>query len=177
MTKITKQLLLSNGYWVLNKEIVKAFGVETALLLSVFSEAESMLADEDGWFYQTSSTIEEISGLTNHKQTKAINDLINKGILIQENRGLPCKRYFKISYENIENLVFKNFKNCISKNLKTSIQNFSNNKESINKEHKDKESINKKNTNKNNSNSAQKQKATQDNFMDELDDVFDTYSE
>lgn len=138
-----KQLLKSNSFFVLNKQLVKALGIETAFLLSVLAEAEEQLADDDGWFYQTSSTIEEITGLSNHKQTLAIEKLVQLEILEQKNMGIPCKRYFKISFEKIENLVFKNFENCTSKNLKTSLQKISNNKEhnikNIDKEHNIKE--------------------------------------
>ncbi len=131
MSHLIKQLLLSNAYWVLNKEIVKTLGLEPAFILGVFADGESTLADENGWFYQTSSTITELTGMTNHKQSQAISKLIEIGVLSQENRGIPCKRYFKINYENLEKLVLKNFENCSSKNLNTSIQKISNNKESI----------------------------------------------
>jgi hypothetical protein len=136
---MVKELLLSNGFWVLNKLIVKEYGIETALILTVMAEAESMLADDEGWFYQTAETIEEMTGLSNHKQTLAIKQLIKLGVLEQKNKGIPMKRYFKLNFETIENQVFKKFENYNSKNLKTSIQNFSNNKELTNKE------LNKKN--------------------------------
>ncbi len=56
---LAKQLLLSGNYWSINKDIAKLCGVETALLLIVLAEAENMLSDVDGWFYQTVETIEE----------------------------------------------------------------------------------------------------------------------
>lgn len=143
MSHLVKQVLLSNAYWVLNKEVVKKLGLESAFILGVFADGESTLADENGWFYQTSATITELTGLTNHKQSQAISKLVEIGVLSQENRGVPCKRFFKINYENLEKLVFKNFENYSSKNLNTSIQKISNNKESIikkvSKESKDKD--------------------------------------
>ena len=92
-----KELLISDNYWVLNKTIVKEFGIDTAFILSILAEAEKMLADEDGWFYQTAETIEEITGLSNHKQTICLNSLKEKGVLEQKNKGIPMKRYFKIN--------------------------------------------------------------------------------
>lgn len=130
MSNLVKQLLLSNAYWVINKQIVKTIGLEPAFLLGVFAEGETVLADDDGWFYQTSAKITELTGMSNHKQANAINKLIELGVLMQENRDVPCKRYFKINYDNIEKLVFKNFENWNLKNLKTSFQKISNNKES-----------------------------------------------
>ena len=145
-----KYLLMSSNYFVLNKNLVKILGIETAFFLSVLVEADEMLADDDGWFYQTSPNIEEITGLSNHKQNKCIEQLISLGVLLQENKGMPMKRYFKLNYEkvleilntSIENISkqgFKNFKSKDSKNLKPCIEKISNNKEininNINKEH------------------------------------------
>ena len=138
-----KQLLMSSNYFILNKQLVKALGIETAFLLSALVEADDQLADEEGWFYQTSKTIEDITGLSNYKQSLGIEKLIDLGILEQINKGIPMKRYFKISYENIQKLLFKKFENCTSKNLKTSSQKILKNKElninNIDKELRDKE--------------------------------------
>lgn len=138
-----KQLLMSSNYFILNKQLVKALGIETAFLLSALVEADDQLADEEGWFYQTSKTIEDITGLSNYKQSLGIEKLIDLGILEQINKGIPMKRYFKISYEKIQKLLFKKFENCTSKNLKTSSQKISKNKElninNIDKKLRDKE--------------------------------------
>lgn len=138
-----KQLLMSSNYFILNKQLVKSLGIETAFLLSALVEADDQLADEEGWFYQTSKTIEDITGLSNYKQSLGIEKLIDLGILEQINKGIPMKRYFKISYEKIQKLLFKKFENCTSKNLKTSSQKISKNKElninNIDKKLRDKE--------------------------------------
>ena len=102
-----KQLLMSSNYYTLNKQIVKTLGIEPAFLLTILIEASDGLADDEGWFYQTIETLEELTGLSRHKQNKIIQDLIEAKILIQENRGTPCRRFFKISFQEIENLVFK----------------------------------------------------------------------
>ena len=148
-----KQLLMSSNYYTLNKQIVKALGIEPAFLLTILIEASDGLADDEGWFYQTIETLEELTGLSRHKQNKMIQDLIETNILIQENRGTPCRRFFKISFQEIENLVFKktetsllkidkldckNFTNYSVKNSQTSLSKINNNKEhninNINKE-------------------------------------------
>lgn len=105
--KTFKQLLMSSNYYTLNKQIVKTLGIEPAFLLTILIEASDGLADDEGWFYQTIETLEELTGLSRHKQNKIIQDLIEASILIQENRGTPCRRFFKISFQEIENLVFK----------------------------------------------------------------------
>ena len=139
-----KQLLMSSNYYTLNKQIVKALGIEPAFLLTILIEASDGLADDEGWFYQTIETLEELTGLSRHKQNKIIQDLIEAKILIQENRGTPCRRYFKISFQEIENLVFKKTEtsllkidkldckkltNYSVKNSQTSLSKINNNKE------------------------------------------------
>lgn len=146
-----KQLLMSSSYFVLNKQIVKAIGIESGFLLTTLIEASDGLANEDGWFYKTAPSLEEETGLSNHKQSKIIEELTKLGILEQENKGMPMKRYFRINFQKIEELVFKKdlknsntsikenekqgFKNFESKDLKNSnacIEKISNNKEYIN---------------------------------------------
>ncbi|WP_336154728.1 hypothetical protein [Fusobacterium polymorphum] len=148
-----KQLLMSSNYYTLNKQIVKALGIEPTFLLTILIEASDGLADDEGWFYQTIETLEELTGLSRHKQNKIIQDLIETNILIQENRGTPCRRFFKISFQEIENLVFKKTEtsllkidkldckkltNYSVKNSQTSLLKIDNNKEhninNINKE-------------------------------------------
>ena len=105
---IVQQLLMSSNYWTLNKTVVSIFGIETALLLTVFAEAENMMADKDGWFYQTTSTVEKITTLTRHNQDKSIKELEDTGILIKEVRGMPAKKYFKIDYKALNDKIVEN---------------------------------------------------------------------
>lgn len=147
-----KQLLMSSSYFVLNKQIVKAIGIESGFLLTTLIEASDGLANDEGWFYKTAPSLEEETGLSNHKQSKIIEELTKLGILEQENKGMPMKRYFRINFNKIEELVFKiqdlkkskpsneeiekqGFKDFESKDLKISnacIEKISNNKEYIN---------------------------------------------
>lgn len=112
--KTFKQLLMSSNYYTLNKQIVKSLGIESAFLLTILIEASDGLADDEGWFYQTIEKIGELTGIGRHKQDKIIKDLIELKILEQKNKGVPCKRYFKINYSMIENLVFFNPQTSLS---------------------------------------------------------------
>lgn len=116
--KTFKQLLMSSNYYTLNKQIVKKLGIESAFLLTILIEASDGLADNEGWFYQTIEKIGELTGLGRHKQDKIIKELIDLKILEQKNKGVPCKRYFKVNYEMIENLVFQNQQSSLSENGK-----------------------------------------------------------
>jgi len=128
-----KELLLSNNYWVLNKRIVKSFGALTALFLTALAEAEDMFADEDGWFFQTIEEIENLTGISKYSQDKIISELKKQGILNQKVRGIPAKRYFKLSYEKIENSIFRNQQTSFPKS-ENYFAEIGNNKEHINKE-------------------------------------------
>ena len=121
-----KQLLMSSSYFVLNKQIVKAIGIEAGFLLTTLIEASDGLANEDGWFYKTAPSLEEETGLSNHKQSKIIEELTKLGIIEQENKGMPMKRYFRINFKKIEELVFKTQD---LKNSNACIEKISNNKE------------------------------------------------
>ena len=116
--KTFKQLLMSSNYYTLNKQIVKELGIESAFLLTILIEASDGLADNEGWFYQTIEKIGELTGLGRHKQDKIIKELIDLKILEQKNKGVPCKRYFNVNYEMIENLVFQNQQSSLSENGK-----------------------------------------------------------
>lgn len=116
--KTFKQLLMSSNYYTLNKQIVKSLGIESAFLLTILIEASDGLSDDEGWFYQTIEKIGELTGIGRHKQDKIIKDLIELKILEQKNKGVPCKRYFKINYPMIENLVFFNLQTSLSENDK-----------------------------------------------------------
>ena len=100
-----KQLLMASNFYILNKHLVKTLGIETAFFLTALVEADEILADKSGWFYQTIPQIEKMTGLTKHKQTNCINELLILGILLQENKGMPMKRYFKLDYEKIAKLL------------------------------------------------------------------------
>lgn len=116
--KTFKQLLMSSNYYTLNKQIVKSLGIESAFLLTILIEASDGLSDDEGWFYQTIEKIGELTGIGRHKQDKIIKDLIELKILEQKNKGVPCKRYFKINYSMIENLVFLSPQTSLSENDK-----------------------------------------------------------
>lgn len=117
-----KQLLMSSSYFVLNKQLVKRFGIETAFLLTTLIEASEYLSDDDGWFYKTGPALEEETGLSNHKQKNIIDELIKLGVLVQENKGMPMKRYFKIIFSKLEELAFKNINTEIEKTEDTGVK-------------------------------------------------------
>lgn len=102
---LVKEILISNSFFVMNKKIVKKFDADTALLLSSFAEAEIAFSDDNGWFFQTIETVEEMTGLQRKKQERCIKKLIENGILEQKNMGIPRRRYFRIKHENLKKFL------------------------------------------------------------------------
>lgn len=140
-----KQLLMSSNYWTLNKDVVRMFGIETAFMLSNLAEAESMMSDDDGWFYQTHDTVESMTGLSRHKQDVAIDKLEKEGILHKQVRGIPAKRYFKLDYKVLANKFVKNSQTSMEKTDKLDCKKSATNKEStinkVNKESNNKDTM------------------------------------
>ena len=126
---LVKELLLSSNYWVMNKNVVKTFGIETAFLLTNLAEAEQMMSTDDGWFYQTSDTLEELTTLSRYKQDNAIEQLENAGILEKDVRGIPAKRYFKLDYKALANKIVNNSQTSVQKNDKQVFKKLATNKE------------------------------------------------
>lgn len=162
-TLLAKQLILSNSYWAMSKPVVEYFGVETAFMLSVLSEAEQMMSDKEGWFYQTAETIEGMSGLSRYKQDKCIEELEAEGLIIKDVRGLPAKRYFKFNNEKLASKLIsilqakEDVKNKSSKKSKTVVEE--NDKPEFKKVETNKE-LNIKNVNKESSSSEKPKEKT-----------------
>ena len=131
---MVKELLLSSNYWALNKNVVKTFGIETAFLLTNLAEAEQMMSTDDGWFYQTSDTLEELTTLSRYKQDNAIDQLESAGVLEKDVRGIPAKRYFKLDYKALANKIVNNSQTSVQKNDKQVFKKLATNKESTNKQ-------------------------------------------
>lgn len=119
------QLLASNGFITVNKHLARTLGLDEAVIFGElcskydYRETRGEL-DENGFFYCTVEDLEENTALSDHKQRKAINNLVKIGLVEQVTKGLPRKRFFKIN----ENAVLKIFDIQSLKNLRTVSGNF-----------------------------------------------------
>jgi DNA-binding transcriptional regulator GbsR (MarR family) len=103
------QFIAQDGFIMLNKSIIKIIGLHESIVLGAFASKQNY---NEGWFYFTYEEIEEITTLSKHQASKAIENLINSNILIDKREGVPCRRYFMLQ---VDELV-----NCLSlKNLTT----------------------------------------------------------
>lgn len=136
---LAKEIILSNNYWALNKTVVKALGVEASLILTILTEAESLMSDEDGWFFQTIETIEELTTIKRHRQDTSIKLLTDLGILEQNNKGIPMKRFFRIDYGILANYIVGDKQPSLSEINKLDCRKSTRSKESTYKQHTYKE--------------------------------------
>lgn len=134
-------LISNNNFITLNKNLIKAIGLEEAIILgelaSEYDYWSSQKALEDGYFYSTIENIEKHTTLSVHKQRKALNSLKEKGIIDIKVKGIPAKRYIKIIEKQVYELLsiqfVKNSQTSLLKIHKQVSENLSGNKNINNK--------------------------------------------
>lgn len=105
MKERVKNILLSEDYFIFNKRFVKVLGLEPTFLLINLIEGADILKTKDGWFFQTFKLLEELTGLNRRRQERAIEVLIEFGIVSKKKMGVPCRRYFKINNERLKEVL------------------------------------------------------------------------
>ena len=140
-------LISNNNFITLNKDLIKAIGLEEAILLgelaSEYDYWKKQELLENGYFYSTIENIEEHTTLSEYKQRKALNSLKDQGLIDIKIKGLPAKRFIKINKE----LVLEKLKINTLKNLRTSSEKI---KELVPEKLKGNKNINNKNINNKN---------------------------
>ena len=118
------QLISTENFISVNKELIKLLGLEEAIILGeLASEYEFWNRRgelDQGFFYSTIENIEKNTTLSVHKQRKALNNLKEKGLIEIKVKGIPAKRYIKI----IEKQVYELLSFQFVKNSQTSLSNF-----------------------------------------------------
>ena len=135
------QLIASENYISVNKDLIKLLGLEEAIMLGELAseqyywQKENRLV-EDAWFFSTIENIEENTGLSGHKQRKALKSLEDMGLIEQKIKGIPAKRYIRIIEKQVFNLfnskLLKNLTTGCKKNEELDVKNFNGNKNNIN---------------------------------------------
>lgn len=131
--------LASDNYIIVNKTLIKTFGLNEAVMLGELCTEYRYWAKEarleDDMFFSTINNIEENTGLTAHEQRQAIKSLENAGVLETVLKGVPAKKYFKLNIDTVVKILTtcsddfsqQDVKNLHSNNNKNS-NNKSNNK-------------------------------------------------
>lgn len=142
-------LLASDNYIVINRDLLKKYGINVALMLCELASEYNYFDQngklEDGMFYSTIDNINERTGLSKYQQSEALKVLDKIGIVKSVVKGIPAKRFFKIDVEELKKqIVNTSPSSCkeIGKLASEKLETKNNNKKLINKSNnlKDKES-------------------------------------
>lgn len=128
---IIKYALTTTSFWQINKDIARAFGLDSAVLLTELVDKWIYLKCPDNFFHTTES-IEEQTTLTRHKQDKAIKILIEAGFINYEVKGIPAKKYFFINYNQIANFLQTTLHYYVNTDSNKTSNNFVKNQQTIN---------------------------------------------
>lgn len=104
------ELLSINGYIPVNKDLAKLVGINEAIIIGeLISEyrywKQNKGLTEEGYFYSTIENIEKNTTLNEFSQRKAIKKLCNLQILNVVRRDVPAKRFFRINFELLEEIL------------------------------------------------------------------------
>lgn len=105
----TQAIIDSKHYGNFCIQSVKDLGSDAAILLGVFCNSANYfdsrnLLTRDKFFYITIDYVEEQTGLSAHKQRKAVTILVEKGLIEVDFREMPAKRYIKVLPDKIREL-------------------------------------------------------------------------
>ena len=103
---LVNEIMASNGYIVLNKKVVRIFGLEASAILGELTAKSKYFKDrgeltDDGYFYSTVDALEENTSIKEKKQRQILNELKAQEIIDVAVRGLPAKRFIKVNYEKL----------------------------------------------------------------------------
>ena len=108
-----KELLIntlrSESSLIINKVLIERIGLIPAVLLSNYLEKQlyfdKKYSDNNGWFYQTHSQIQNQIFLSERELIKAKKALISSKLIEIKRQGLPAKEWIRINYDKILSLL------------------------------------------------------------------------
>lgn len=102
-------LLAADGFIVTNKNLIRKLGLQEAALIgelcSEFNYWEARGELRDGWFFSTVDNVERATGIKRTTQTTILNRLCGMGIVKVSKSGMPPKRYVKIQWDKLEEVL------------------------------------------------------------------------
>lgn len=163
-------LLRSDGSITVNKFLANKYGL---IPIVVFSELVSKykyfvnekIIEENGWFYCTISDLKEATSLNRHYQDKAIEKLVEVGLIFSEIKGMPARRHFKINISK----VCETFTNKFATDSQTSLRQID--------KHVCEKNTTINNTNNNTKNNTNNNYISQNQSKNENQQVFDHWNE
>ena len=126
---ILKQILSNTSHWQVNKDFAKAYGLETAILMTDLIDKWCYFGFIE-WFFNTSENILENTTLSYHKQKKCLEILEREGFIETSLRGTPARLHFRIDENKILNFFNSSFQKILKLDLEK-VENINKNKEII----------------------------------------------
>lgn len=119
-------LLSSSNYIVVNKDLIREYGINVTLMLGELASEYSYWEntgqlDKDGLFYSTIENIENNTGLSRRKQADALKKLEQIGIVDVVVQGCPATRYFRLNTDQLSKLFSDKCTNQFAQNEQTSL--------------------------------------------------------
>lgn len=104
--ELLKNMLVKEAYFMINKKLVRLFGIHAALFIADLISKEGYFAirnktQDNEWFYNTIKNREEDTRLSDFQQRNIIKKLIDVKILKVKLKGIPARTYFKINHPQI----------------------------------------------------------------------------
>lgn len=103
------QFLDSGNYIAVNRTIIRVVGLHEAVILGELASEAMQWANEgrieDGWFYIKCEKLEYKTSLSAHYQREALKRLEDLGIIEISYKGIPRKRYIRINFAALVNVV------------------------------------------------------------------------
>jgi hypothetical protein len=109
--KLAIEALGTTGHLILNKKLIKEFGLVKAGILSNYIDKYQYFSKRnefDGWFYLTHSDIMEQLGLKEGEVIKVKTELIKEELIMTKMSGVPAKQFIQINFTKILNILFPN---------------------------------------------------------------------
>lgn len=90
------------SYWAVNWKMVQYFnGFDEAIMLAYLCSMQKQFGNENGIFYRTIPSAKRDTTLDCRRQRKAINNLVELGLIETSNFGMPQKRHFRVRADRV----------------------------------------------------------------------------
>ena len=104
--QLNRTFLSGDGYWQVNKKVVKQLGANTAIAIADLLNVEKMFEEsgklpKDEWFFQSIEMVQKHTGLSRKEQETAYAKLRCRKFIEQINKGRPRRRWFRIDHEQM----------------------------------------------------------------------------
>ncbi len=111
-----KAYLSQDAYFVINKFLVQQLGLTETTLLSLLLDRHSLFTQQeqtkDGWFFCTNQYLQETLNLGRSTVDTALANLEKQHLIETQRKGLPAKKYYRLSFDTIKSTMERNNQVC-----------------------------------------------------------------